>query len=464
MDKHQLQFKKMTETPIPKLVVTLAIPMIISMLASAIYNLADTYFVSKLGTSASGAVGVVFSLMAIIQAVGFMLGMGSGAQISRLLGQKKNEQANIIAINGLVASLVFGVIIMLVGIRYNAPILRLLGSTDTILPHAEAYAKYIFYAAPFMAGSFLLNNILRAQGKASFAMVGITVGGILNIGLDPLFIFVFDMGTGGAALATAISQTISFFVLLIPFIFKKTEIHLSYKYISVKPIILLRIMKNGLPSFIRQGFASAATVLLNRQASLYGDSAIAGMSIVMRIVMFIFVLMLGFGQGYQPVVGYNYGAKIYERVREAFVFTLKAGMAIMAFFATIGFIAAPYIIAFFLPDDPQVIEIGTVAFRAQCIAMLFMPFSTTANMTFQSIGKSWTATFLSSLRQGIFFLPLIIILPEYIGLAGVQYTQAISDFLTFLVCVPFVWVFFNKLKKRELYEPKDEVQLDILTE
>ena len=282
----------MTETPIPKLVVTLAIPMIISMLASAIYNLADTYFVSKLGTSASGAVGVVFSLMAIIQAVGFMLGMGSGAQISRLLGQKKNEQANIIAINGLVASLVFGVIIMLVGIRYNAPILRLLGSTDTILPHAEAYAKYIFYAAPFMAGSFLLNNILRAQGKASFAMVGITVGGILNIGLDPLLIFVFDMGTGGAALATAISQTISFFVLLIPFIFKKTEIHLSYKYISVKPIILLRIMKNGLPSFIRQGFASAATVLLNRQASLYGDSAIAGMSIVMRIVMFIFVLML----------------------------------------------------------------------------------------------------------------------------------------------------------------------------
>ena len=317
MDKHQQQYIKMTETPIPKLVVTLAIPMIISMLVSAIYNLADTFFVSKLGTSASGAVGVVFSLMAVIQAVGFMLGMGAGAQISRLLGQKKNEQANVVAINGLVASLIFGVLMMLIGIKYNEPILMLLGSTDTILPHAQAYASYIFYAAPFMAGSFLLNNILRAQGKAKFAMVGITVGGLLNIGLDPLFIFVFDMGTGGAALATAISQTIGFFVLLVPFLRDKTEVKLSLKYFSIKPIVLLRIMKNGLPSFIRQGFASAATVLLNRQASLYGDSAIAGMSIVLRIVMFIFVIMLGFGQGYQPVVGYNYGAKIYDRVKQA---------------------------------------------------------------------------------------------------------------------------------------------------
>jgi len=464
MDKHQQQYIKMTETPIPKLVVTLAIPMIISMLVSAIYNLADTFFVSKLGTSASGAVGVVFSLMAVIQAVGFMLGMGAGAQISRLLGQKKNEQANVVAINGLVASLIFGVLMMLIGIKYNEPILMLLGSTDTILPHAQAYASYIFYAAPFMAGSFLLNNILRAQGKAKFAMVGITVGGLLNIGLDPLFIFVFDMGTGGAALATAISQTIGFFVLLVPFLRDKTEVKLSLKYFSIKLIVLLRIMKNGLPSFIRQGFASAATVLLNRQASLYGDSAIAAMSIVLRIVMFIFVIMLGFGQGYQPVVGYNYGAKIYDRVKQAFVFSLKVGMAIMAFFATIGFLAAPYIMAFFLPDDPLVIEIGSLAFRAQCIAMLFMPFSTIANMTFQSIGKSWTATFLSSLRQGIFFLPLIILLPSYIGLAGVQFTQAISDFLTFLVCVPFVAVFFKKLKKRELYEPKDEVQLEALPE
>jgi putative MATE family efflux protein len=462
MDKHQIQFKKMTETPIPKLVMTLAVPMIISMLATSIYNLADTFFVSQLGTSASGAVGVVFALMAVIQAVGFMLGMGSGAQVSRLLGQKKNEQANIVAINGLAASLIFGIIIMLVGIKYNAPILRLLGSTETILPYAEAYAEYIFYAAPFMAGSFLLNNILRAQGKASFAMIGITVGGILNIGLDPLLIFVFDMGTGGAALATAISQTISFFVLLVPFLRKKTEVKLSLQYLSIKPIILLRIMKNGLPSFIRQGFASAATVLLNRQASQYGDPAVAGMAIVLKIVMFIFVITLGFGQGYQPVVGYNYGAKIYDRVKEAFTFTLKAGIAIMAFFAAIGFVTAPYIIKFFIPDDPAVIEIGAVAFRAQCIAMLFMPFSTIANMTFQSIGKSWTATILSSLRQGIFFLPLIIFLPRYIGLAGVQYAQAISDFLTFLVCIPFVSVFFNRLKKKELYVPKDDVQLDMM--
>jgi putative MATE family efflux protein len=462
MDKHQQQYIKMTTTPVPKLIITLAIPMILSMLVSAIYNLADTYFVSQLGTSASGAVGVVFSLMATIQAVGFMLGMGTGAQISRLLGQKKNSQANVVAINGLVSAIIFGILMLVLGLKYHEQILLILGSTETILPHAEAYAQYIFYAAPFMAGSFVLNNILRSQGKAKFAMIGIMTGAVLNIGLDPLFIFGFDMGIGGAALATAISQTIGFMVLLVPFFKKMTEVKLSFKFFSFKPIVLLRIMKNGLPSFIRQGFASAATVILNRQASLYGDSAIAAMSIVLRIAMFIFIIVIGFGQGYQPVVGYNYGAKIYDRVKEAFVFSLKVGMLIMAFFAILGFIFAPGIMAVFLPEDAAVIEIGALAFRAQCIAMLFMPFSTLANMTFQSIGKSWTATFLSSLRQGIFFLPLIIFLPRFIGLAGVQYTQAISDVLTFLVCLPFVISFFVKLKKRDLYQPKDEIQLEIV--
>jgi putative MATE family efflux protein len=462
MDKHQQQYIKMTTTPVPKLIITLAIPMILSMLVSAIYNLADTYFVSQLGTSASGAVGVVFSLMATIQAVGFMLGMGTGAQISRLLGQKKNSQANVVAINGLVSAIIFGILMLVLGLKYHEQILLILGSTETILPHAEAYAQYIFYAAPFMAGSFVLNNILRSQGKAKFAMIGIMTGAVLNIGLDPLFIFGFDMGIGGAALATAISQTIGFMVLLVPFFKKMTEVKLSFKFFSFKPIVLLRIMKNGLPSFIRQGFASAATVILNRQASLYGDSAIAAMSIVLRIVMFIFIIVIGFGQGYQPVVGYNYGAKIYDRVKEAFVFSLKVGMLIMAFFAIIGFVFAPGLMAVFLPEDAAVIEIGALAFRAQCIAMLFMPFSTLANMTFQSIGKSWTATFLSSLRQGIFFLPLIIFLPRFIGLAGVQFTQAISDVLTFLVCLPFVISFFVKLKKRDLYQPKDEIQLEIV--
>jgi Na+-driven multidrug efflux pump len=292
-------------------------------------------------------------------------------------------------------------------------------------------------------------------------MIGIASGAVINIALDPIFIFTFDMGTGGAALATGISQMIGFIILLIPFLMKKTEVELSFSFLSIKPIILIRIMKNGLPSFIRQGFASAATLILNRQASLYGDSAIAAMSIVLRIVMFIFVIMLGFGQGYQPVVGYNYGARIYSRVKESFVFSLKIGMLIMAFFAILGFVFARDIMAIFLPEDAVVIEIGSVAFKAQCIAMLFMPFSTITNMTFQSIGKSWTATFLSSLRQGIFFLPLIILLPDYIGLAGVQYTQAIADVLTFLVCIPFVIVFFVKLKKNELYRPKDEVEINI---
>ncbi len=461
MDRHEEQYIKMTQTPIPKLVTTLAIPMVVSMLVSAIYNMADTYFVSQLGTSASGAVGVVFSIMAIIQAVGFMLGMGSGAQISRLLGQKENRQANVVAINGLVSALSFGILLMIIGVIYNEPILRLLGSTDTIMPHAKAYAEYIFYGAPFMMGSFLLNNVLRSQGKAKFAMIGITVGGVLNIILDPIFIFYFRLGAGGAALATAISQMISFIVLLVPFLRKITEVELSFKYFSFNPMVLFGLMGNGFPSFIRQALASGATVLLNRQASLYGDPAIAAMSIVMKIVMVIFVIMLGFGQGYQVVVGYNFGARIYGRVRESFAFSLKVGMSIMAFFAIIGFIFSKGIITIFIADDPLVIEIGSLALRAQCIAMLFMPFSTITNMTFQSLGKSWTATFLSSLRQGLFFIPLIIILPNYLGINGVQFTQAISDVLTFAVSLPFAAVFFSRLKQNKITHPKDRVAVDL---
>lgn len=450
----------MTETPVGKLITSLAVPTIISMLVTSIYNMADTYFVSKLGESASGAVGIVFSLMAIIQAVGFTLGMGSGSWISRLLGEHKDGLARTVAASGFYAALLSGIIISALGFIFTDPLMNLLGATDTILPFARGYAQYILIAAPIMASSFVMNNILRAEGKARFAMIGLTTGGILNMFLDPLFIFVFDMGIKGAAAATAISQAVSFTILLTVFLRKKTIVNLSPKNISKGITIYLQIIKNGLPSFSRQGLASIATVALNKSASVYGDPAIAAMSIVGKIAMFIFSVSIGIGQGYQPVVGYNYGAEKYDRVKKAFFFTFKVGFTLMTAVALAGFFFAGDIMRSFIGENAAVVAIGTVALRAQCAAMPLTMLSVMSNMTFQSIGKSWTATFLSCLRQGIYFLPLIIILPKFLGITGVQITQPISDVCSFLTCIPFLIRFFSSLKYRE----EHKIQFDIKEE
>lgn len=383
MQKDQAQFIKMTETPVPKLITSLAIPTIISMLVSAIYNIADTFFVAKLGTSASGAVGIVFSLMAVIQAIGFTLGMGSGSLISRLLGAKKNEKANEMASTGFFTAIIFGVLLALFGIINLDALMRALGSSDSILPLAKSYAKYILIAAPVMCASFVLNNILRSEGKARFAMMGIASGSIINIFLDPILIFKFDMGISGAAIATMVSQMISFLILLSSVLRGVTISKLSIKYMSKKFSTYCLIIKTGLPSFTRQGLASVSTVLLNLCAVGYGDAAVAALSIFSKIFMFIFSAVIGFGQGFQPVVGYNYGAEKYDRVRESCFFTIKVGMIIMSFCAVIGFIFAPQIINLFIADDLEVINIGTSCLRAQCIAMPIIPICTVCNMTFQ---------------------------------------------------------------------------------
>lgn len=441
------QYTKMTQTPIGPLITSLAIPTIVSMLVTSIYNMADTYFVSKLGTSASGAVGVVFSLMAIIQAVGFTVGMGAGSWISRLLGAHQGDQATEVASSGFFSSIAFGLLLAGFGIAFLEPLMRLLGATDTILPYARDYGAYILFAAPVMTASFVLNNILRAEGRAKFAMVGIAAGGILNILLDPLFIFGFGWGIAGAAIATALSQCVGFAILLASFLTGKTATKLSAGKSAKSPAVYLSIIKNGLPSFSRQGLASISTVALNLNAAAYGDAAVAAMSIVGKVFMFIFSIILGIGQGYQPVVGFNYGAKRFDRVREAFSFTLKLNVAVMTSCAAAGFAYAQEIMRLFIAADPEVIRIGATAFRAQCLAMPLMPLGVACNMTFQSIGKSWTATFLSTARQGIFFLPPILILPRFIGLLGVQITQPLADVCTFLVCIPIIMGFFRELEE-----------------
>ncbi len=447
MTNSQAQFIKMTETPIPNLVSKLAVPTIISMLVSSIYNMADTFFVAKLGTSAAGAVGIVFSLMAVIQAVGFGLGMGSGSNISRLLGQQKNKEADIIASTGFFSAITFGLVLTFLGTIFINNLMKNLGATETILPYAKDYAKYILFGAPIMCASFVMNNILRSEGKAALSMVGITFGGILNIILDPVFIFVFKLGISGAAIATLLSQCISFSLLLSCFIRKKSTTKLHIKNVSKKIGTYFLIIKTGLPSLCRQALASTATIFLNVSASFYGDSAVAAMSIVGRIFMFTMSAMIGLGQGFQPVLGYNYGAKKYDRVREAIFFTGKVGTVVMTSFAVIGFIFAEDIMKVFRKEDLEVIVIGAFAIKMQCLALPTHPMIVVSNMTLQIVGKSWQGTFLSAARQGIFFLPLIIIFSQAMGLIGIQITQPVADVLTAICTVPFMILFFKEIKQ-----------------
>lgn len=457
MNRQQKQFVKMTTEKVPGLIVSLGIPTVISMLVTSVYNMADTYFVSRIGTSSSAAVGVVFSLMALIQAVGFTLGMGSGSLISRLLGEQKNEEADTVASSGLFAAILFGGLLTLFGLIFLNPLMKLLGASETILPHARDYGKYILIGAPVMASSFVLNNVLRSQGMAKLAMVGLTTGGILNMLLDPLFIFAFRWGTAGAAIATLVSQCVSFSILLSMFLRNKSVVHLSVKRISKYMTIYADIVKTGLPSFCRQGLASISTVALNHSAGFYGDYAIAGMSIVSKIFMMLFSVSLGIGQGYQPVAGYNYGAKMYDRVKQAIRFTYLVGTALMAFFAILMFFLAPYVMDWFI-DDPLAAGFGAKALRWQCISLPFIPIGVMCNMTFQSIGKCWTATFLSSARQGYYFLPLIFLLPSLLGETGVQMTQSCSDLLTAFTCIPFAIRFLHSLSKtsESVPQPKGE--------
>ena len=316
-DRSAEQFRKMTETPIPKLILSLAAPTILSMLITSIYNLADTFFVGQISTSASGAVGIVSSLMAIIQALGFMLGHGSGSIISRSLGSQNTDAATRFASTSFFTALVFGGIITAAGLLTLPDFMMLLGSTETILPHACAYARYILLAAPIMMSSLVMNNILRYEGKASFAMIGLVTGGLLNIALDPLFIFGLGMGTAGAGLATALSQTISFCILLSMFLRGKTVSQFRITAVTHSPAEFGTILMTGMPSFGRQGLNSIGGMLLNIAARGYGDAAVAGMSIVSRIFMFIISVAIGTGQGFQPVAGFNYGAKKYHRVQQA---------------------------------------------------------------------------------------------------------------------------------------------------
>lgn len=442
------QYEKMTKTPIPKLVVKLGIPTTISMLVTHVYNMVDTFFVGKLGTSASGATGIVFGFMAILQAVGFMLGQGAGSLISRRLGKKDASSAGVYASTSFFLALFSGVLIEALGLCFLEPMLKMLGSTDTILPYARQYVWYILLASPFMIASFVMNNILRFEGKAAYAMCGLMAGAILNMGCDPLFMFVFDMGIAGAGLATALSQCISFCVLLFMFLSGKTQSRLSIRSVTRDMSLLGNLLATGLPAMLRQGMSSIATMLLNHCAKGYGDPAVAAMSIVGRITMLIFAVGLGVGQGFQPVCGFNYGADKYQRVRKAYGFTLTLATVMLGSFALVGLITAPWAVRVFRDDD-RVVEIGTLALRLQCGALFFQPLMVMTNILLQSTGKKLLAAFTALLRSGLYFIPVLLILVHYQGLFGVQAAQPIADILAFLTALPIVIWFFARLPKED---------------
>ena len=444
----QERTEMMLNAPVSRVIPRLAIPTIISMLITSIYNMADTFFVSQLGTSASGAIGIIFSAMAIIQAVAFMIGMGTGTNVSQALGAGEEERARRFASTGFFTAFIVGIVLAVLSLSNIDALVRFLGATETIAPYAKAYATYIFYAAPMMMCSLVMNNLLRFEGLAMYGMVGITTGGLLNMALDPIFIFGLGLGTAGAAIATAISQCVSFLILLLLSNTKPEAISISPRCFRPTAAMYGRILYNGFPSLGRQGIASISTILLNTAAGVYGDAAIAAMSIVSRFIMFINSSVIGFGQGFQPVCGFSYGAGKYSRVREAFWFCVKVATVILLVLAGISMLFSRQIITVFRRDDAEVIRIGTLALRLQLATMPLWGFIIMGNMFTQSIGYGVRATLLSIARQGIFLIPALLILPRVFGLIGIQSAQPISDVCTLIFTTVIISGVLRQLKDK----------------
>lgn len=435
MEEQERKFKQMTGPPVHSLICRLAIPCIISMLVTSFYNMADTFFVGMLKSNvATAAVGIVFSMMAVIQAVGFFFGHGSGNYISRELGKKNYDEASNMAATGFYAALAAGVLIAGLGLLFLEPLAFLLGSTTSTIQETKDYLGVILLGAPWMTASLVLNNQLRYQGSAMYAMVGIVSGAVLNIALDPLLILTCSMGVAGAGWATIISQFVSFCILYIG-CSKGSNIQIRLSRVKLKPFYFLEIIQGGLPSLARQSLASLATICLNHAAGGHSEAAIAAMGIVQRIMMFGASAMIGFGQGFQPVCGFNFGAGLYKRVKDGFWFCVKYSLGFLIAISALMFLFAPQLIAFFR-DDPEVIACGAAALRFQCVTFPAQSWIVMSNMMEQSIRRTIPATFLATARQGIFFIPSVLILSNTIGLLGIQMSQAVADLCTLLCALP----------------------------
>lgn len=448
----------MLNTPISKLIPKMAIPTVVAMLITAVYNMADTYFVSFLGTSATAAVGVNASIDQIIMMGGSFLAIGANSFIARLLGARQNKKASATLSNAFFVALLMGILIAVFGLIFIEPIVIMLGATSTSLQYSMDYASYILLAAPFMTTSFVLNQCLRSEGSPYYSMFGMGIGGLINIALDPLFIFTFDMGVAGAAIATAISKFIGFCILIAPYVLKKSVLRLSFKNISFGADIVREIVFMGAPSLLRIGLQVLASILINRAAGHYSDSALAGISVVTRIMMIPGSIALGFGQGFMPVAGYNWGAKRFDRVKKSYTFSTASIFLFTLLLSIFMIIFSKEIIQLFTKTDAEMLEIGSFCLITQSVIMPLNAAVIMLNMFYSALGKPLGAVVLSLSRQGYCFLPPFYILPALYGIMGLAAVQAVADVVSFVIAIPFaVYIvkFVGREFKNELKFPED---------
>ena len=441
------KYRQMTQSPIRPLILRLCVPAVISNLVTTAYNLTDTYFIGQLGTSQSGAIGIAFSIMTILQAIGFFFGNGAGNSMSRELGKRNNERASRLLAIGFAGAFLCGLVVTVVCLSTLRPLVMALGSTDTIAPYAVTYLTPILVAAPCVCGSFAVNGLLRYQGQSAFGMIGLVSGALLNFLLAPLFIFVLGLGIFGAGLATGICQTVSFLILTVMSA-RFGVLRLSLRNCRPDPLLLREIVGGGLPSLIRQGAGSIATTCVNIAANPFGDAAIAGMAIVMRIMLGANSVIIGLGQGFQPVCGYNYGAGKFARVREAFWFCAKLSTGVLLALAVVIWAVAPQLVEIFR-SDPAVIAVGVAALHFQCATVVLNGVNMMGNMISQTLGQTGIASFLAVCRTGLYLAPIVLVLPHLIGVTGVEAAQSVADVLTFATTIPFMrHILANVLKDR----------------
>ena len=437
----------MTRTPVAKLILKLGIPTTISMLITSVYNMADTYFVGASGESAQAATGVLFTLQAVIQGIAFMLGHGGGTFVSRNLADKNINEASKFVSTSFFTGGAVGIVILVLGQIFLEPMVLMLGSTRTILPHAKHYGFWILTACPFIICSLIINNALRYEGKAFYAMFGLTAGGLLNIFGDYLLVSKLNMGVYGAGLATCISQIVSFVILLVMYM-KMAQSKISIRYVSKEIRVYYDIVRVGLPSLIRQGLNAVTSGVLNNVTKPFGDAAIAAMSVVNRYSSFLMCVGLGMGQGFQPVASFNYQARKYSRVKNGMLFTMGFGMVFIGGMSLISMIFSDFIITLF-QSHPDVIAVGSTAMRLAALGMMFMPLSVPVNMLYQSIQQPKISSVLSMIRSGAVTIPLLLFGVPVLGLLGVQIAQPTADIVAGIISIFFIVRFIKTIPQDE---------------
>ena len=435
----------LTRGNVGKVISRMAIPTIAGMLVTSIYNLVDAYYVGQINTQATAAVGVAFPAMAIVQAIGFFFGQGSGTFISRQLGAKRRNEAERMASTSFYLSIITGVALAIVALLFLEPLSLAFGSTPTILPYTKTYLGIMLLGTPIVTATMTLNNQMRFQGNAVSAMVGMMTGAVLNVALVPLFTFTFKMGIAGTAIGTILSELVGFIVLYMLAI-RGGNLRLTLKFITLNKHYMTEMLKGGTPSLSRQGLASVSTMLLNLAAASFGDSAIAGMSIVGRVSFVVFSVVIGIGQGFQPFCGFNFGARLFKRVRKGYFYAIKLCLMFLVVCCVAGFYFAEEVIDL-MRHDPAVVEVGAAALRWQIITWPLTAFIIMSNMALQTSGWAISANVVAALRNGLCFIPLIIVLPIYWGIFGVEVCQTFADVISAAITLPIMVRYFRALSK-----------------